>query len=77
MVLIIISYCLILVTILVFFLLKMKTLKNRHSQKMASLRGDFSLNKRQLLFREKNLDTYNFLKYNLSEALRPQFDIEI
>lgn len=46
-----------------------------HLQKVKALKKEFNKHQQQILFREKHLKNYNFLKYNLSQSLRAQKNI--
>ncbi|MAN59223.1 MAG: hypothetical protein CMC08_05230 [Flavobacteriaceae bacterium] len=53
-----------------------KRLRLRHDSTLQGLQNSFDRNREQLEFREMNLRKYDFQKYNLSEALVPQYSIK-
>ena len=59
------------------FFLKKKQIQQLHAQQVLSLSEAFATNKRQVFTRQKGLDRYNFLNYNLSEALIIQSEINV
>lgn len=61
----------------VYFFLKNKQIHQLHAQRILHLDEEYAVNKRQILIRENGLDSYGFLKYNLSEALIIQPEINI
>ena len=60
-----------------YFFLKNKQVNQLHEQHLLILGEEIVTNKLQILIRKKGLDRYNFLKYNLSEALIIQPEINI
>ncbi|MEM0519134.1 MULTISPECIES: hypothetical protein [Aequorivita] len=63
---------------IVFWFLQMKKTEiQTHNQKMANLENAIFKNYSQLNFRSLNLNKYDFLKYNLDEALIKQPDIAL
>lgn len=58
-----------------FFIDKMKQ-KKIHKMKIAALSQEFTIHSDQIRFRRKNLDCYNFLKFNLNDALIIQPEIQ-
>ena len=60
-----------------YFFLKNKQVNQLHAQRLLNLGDELAANKLQILIRKNGLDRYNFLKYNLSEALIIQPDINI
>lgn len=48
-----------------------------HASRMDQLEKAFRVHRAQLLFRERALLNYNFLKYNLSAALLEQPEIQV
>ncbi|MEP2935915.1 MAG: hypothetical protein ABJM06_14110 [Gilvibacter sp.] len=68
---------LIVLSILLVFRHKNKKIKQAHSIKTAGLDMALSLHKTQLQFRQKSLNRYDFLRYNLEEALVVQPEIKM
>jgi len=60
-----------------YFFLKNKQVNQLHDQRLLILGEEIATNKLQILIRKKGLDRYNFLKYNLTEALILQLEINI
>lgn len=52
-----------------FFLKENQKITNLHQQRLSALKFRLSLEKAQIDFRNKNLDKYDFCKYNLKEVL--------
>lgn len=67
----------VLVGIVLIFFRKNKEIKQKHIQKTHVISQSISLHKTQLKFRDKGLLQYNFLKYNLDESLKVQFEIKL
>lgn len=59
------------------FFRRKKILEKKHYQQMLQFKQQISLQKTQLNFREKGLQKYNFLKYNLNESLAVQPEIKL
>lgn len=59
---------------LVFYLNNRKQLRTNLTD-VSTLERDIKLHRRQLELRAKGLDNYDFLKYNLNEALIVQMEI--
>ncbi len=51
--------------------------KGLHASRIDQLEKSFQVHRAQLLFRERALLNYNFLKYNLSAALLEQPEIQV
>jgi len=56
---------------------KQKHLKNAFLERSTNLKGMISKNEKQLKRRNKALNTYNFLTYNLKESLLVQNIIQL
>ena len=63
--------------ILLFFYHANKKIKQSHIHELHVLEQSILLNKSQINFREKGLDQYHFLKYNLEESLVMQLKIKL
>jgi len=63
--------------ILLYFFRKNKELKLEHTQQIYSINQSIILHKTQLIYRNKGLLQYNFLKYNLDESLKVQPNINL
>lgn len=61
--------------ILWFFKTK-KTMFRIHNQNILDLESNISKNRFQINFRNDSLNKYDFLKFNLNEALVVQFEIQ-
>ncbi len=61
--------------ILWFFKTK-KTMYRIHNQNILDLESNISKNRFQINFRNDSLNKYDFLKFNLNEALVVQFEIQ-
>ena len=66
-----------LLSIRFYFYSKNQKLKRQHFQKELDLIKQISLCKEQIFKREGGMHNYDFLKYNLSEALIIQSEIKI
>ena len=55
--------------LLIWFLSIKKAMNLLHNENMAALKSDISQNRDQIEFRKNNLCKYDFLKYNLLDAL--------
>lgn len=53
----------------VYALKKNRKLKQKHERKLLQLKKKYEIHSNQLGLREQHLNRYDFLKYNLSEAL--------
>jgi len=73
-IIIVLTICLAL-SLFVYFYWKNKNLKESHLLLLVNLNEDVLRNTSQIRKRNEGLDTYHFLKYNLSEALIVQSDI--
>lgn len=73
-IIIVLTICIALGLILYFFQ-KNKKVETDHFELVLKLEKSFILNASQIQKRQNGLDTYHFLKYNLSEALRIQSEI--
>ena len=62
---------------LLYFYFKNKSIRLAHHQKERGYIGAFNLHSRQIIFRKNGLNEYDFIKYNLSEALIIQSEINI
>lgn len=60
-----------------YFFLKNKQIEQLHMERVLNLSEEFATNKLQISIRKKSLNRYNFLNYNLSEALVVQPEINI
>ena len=60
-----------------YFFLKNRQIYKVHGQRVLNLSEEFAVNKHQIFTRKKGLNSYNFIKYNLSEALIVQPEINI
>ena len=67
----------ILVGIVMVFHKKNKHLKKEHRFKTDGLKLDLAMHDTQIQFRQTSLNSYDFLRYNLSEALVVQPRIKI
>ncbi len=63
--------------IFLFFYKKNNWIKRSHYQQVLQLQQELSLHKTQINFRLKRLQTYNFERYNLSESLQVQSEINL
>mgnify|MGYP000542500814 CR=1 FL=1 len=75
-VLIVLAGVLIVSVVSVFYRVKKKTTQ-RHHQKMLGYQNAIMANEYDIQNRQQRLQHYDFLKYNLAEALVPQLHIEI
>ena len=60
---------------MLFFKTK-KTMYRIHNQNILDLESNISKNRFQINFRNDSLNKYDFLKFNLNEALVVQFEIQ-
>lgn len=65
-----------LVMLFLWFAKKKKALFLIHNQNIIDLENSISKNGFQINFRNSNLNKYDFLKYNLNEALVAQLEIQ-
>ena len=75
--LIIILFTLVLLGVLVFFYSEGEKLKKQHLQNKNSLIKQLAICSEQIVKRNNGLNRYDFLKYNLSEALIIQSELNI
>jgi hypothetical protein len=61
--------------VLIRFYFQNKKNRIQHIQLVVLLKNDISKHYNEIIFRQHHLDSYNFLKYNLSQALVVQKDI--
>ncbi len=66
-----------LVMIVLFFTRRNKQLKQLHVQELYLIKKSILINKKQISKRDKGLCGYNFLKFNLSESLIVQSEINL
>lgn len=64
------------VGLLAWYFMGKKALLHIHNQKISSLEQAISQNHFQINFRNSNLNNYDFLKFNLNEALVVQPEIK-
>lgn len=50
-------------------------LQQKHLDLVSNYQNQLDIHNRQLAYRQRKLDTYHFLKYNLDESLRIQKEI--
>jgi hypothetical protein len=74
---IIITVISIFIGIWLYFFLKNKQIEQLHVERVLILSEEFTANKVQISIRKKGLNRYDFLNYNLSEALVVQPEIHI
>ncbi len=74
---IIVFFGLFLLSLRFYFYSENRKLKRQHFQQELDLTKQISLCKEQIFRREGGLHNYDFLKYNLSEALIIQSEIKI
>lgn len=55
--------------IFIYFHLKNSSMNKMHLKKIASLKRNFLLNSEQIRYRNTEIGRYNFLEYNLNDAL--------
>ena len=63
--------------LILFFYKANKKIKQDHFHDIHALQQSISLHKTQISFREKGLENYRFLKYNLEESLVMQPKIKL
>jgi len=63
--------------LILYFYSENKKLKQKHFHDIHALQQSISLHKTQISFREKGLEQYRFLKYNLEESLVLQPKIKL
>lgn len=61
----------------IVFLSINRKIESKFVLKIEELQGSIGLHTRQIQHRDEGLDRYNFLKYNLDEALRVQSEIQL
>lgn len=76
-VVIVLLFMTILVGLMFWYFTQKNELVNIHNQKILNLEYAIFKNRSQLIFRNTNLNRYDFLKYNLNDALVTQQDIRI
>lgn len=75
---IIIVTCLLLTVVLIAcFCYKNKAIQKLQISKVGELKGQIELHKQQIYIRNKNLNKYDFLKYNLKDSLYVQNNIQL
>jgi hypothetical protein len=67
----------ILLSICVILYKKNQVVKKKHALKVQTLQKSIKLHKHQIEIRNKNLNKYQFLTYNLDESLRVQTRIQL
>ena len=68
---------LLMVSTLFYFYFENKKIRLGYLKKEIGYIEAFDLHKKQILFRKNGLNTYDFMKYNLSEALIIQSEVNI
>ncbi len=63
--------------LIVWFLKERRSIIHTHNQNLLALEDAISSNSCQINFRNKSLKNYDFLKFNLSEALIVQKEIQL
>ncbi len=63
--------------VLLYFYSENKKIKQQHYQDIHVLQQSISIHKTQINFRNKGLEKYRFLKYNLDESLVLQPKIKL
>ena len=63
--------------LILYFYKKNKKIKQKHFHDIHTLQQTISLHKTQISYREKGLEQYRFLKYNLEESLVMQPKINL
>ena len=75
--LIIVLFTLVLLGVLVFFYSESEKLKKQHLQNKTGIIKQLAICSEQIVKRNNGLNRYDFLKYNLSEALIIQSELNI
>jgi hypothetical protein len=70
-------FFLIMGSVLLYFYFKNKSIRLAHLQKERGYIEAFNSHSRQIIFRKNGFNKYDFIKYNLSEALIIQPEINI
>ena len=73
----ILAFIFLLIGITLVFYFRNKQLKSIQEIYMKQLKNRIEKNKQQITIRNKNLETYNFLIYNLDDALIVQEEINV
>ncbi len=73
----ILAFVFLLIGITLVFYFRNKQLKSVQQEYVTQLENRIEKNKQQITIRNKNLETYNFLIYNLDEALIVQEKINV
>ncbi|RFN59747.1 hypothetical protein [Marixanthomonas ophiurae] len=73
----ILAFTVLLIGIVLVFYFRNKQLKSVQQEYVTQLENRIEKNKQQITIRHKNLETYNFLIYNLDDALIVQEDINV
>ncbi len=60
-----------------YFFIRNKIIKQAHSKRLQILTENVEMHQSQIHIRDKGLDTYKFLRYNLAEALVIQPEIKL
>ncbi len=48
-----------------------------HSESMVQLQLEYAIHEQQIEQRHSDLSRYDFMKYNLTESLQPQYEIKL
>lgn len=75
--LLILPFAVFLIVILLLFYKEHSRSESKHLQNLNRLNKLIFLNKKQINYREKGLQLYNFTLYNLEESLRVQANIKL
>ncbi|MAM30441.1 MAG: hypothetical protein CMC13_15595 [Flavobacteriaceae bacterium] len=54
-----------------------RKLKGKHSERMENLAQSLAIHQSQITKRHNSLQRYDFLQYNINEALQPQPEIDV
>lgn len=77
LVLLIVMFVIVTLGITQFFLGRNKRIRRQHLDQLGQLQLSFEMHKKQLDARQNQLSVYNFLTYNLEEALLVQPKIKL
>ncbi|GHC48358.1 hypothetical protein [Ulvibacter litoralis] len=74
---IVVFFTLLGIGVMIVFLYRNKNLRMQHNDQLGQLQLAFEMHKKQLSTRQTHLNVYNFLTYNLEEALLVQPKIKL